>query len=134
MSAAVFADTHYFIALLDSRDAAHRRVLAESSIKGRRYLTTEFILIELADGFCAAEDRNEFVALFDGLRTDSRITIIPASTELFARGYTLYRDRPDKNWSLTDCISFVVMADEGLTEALTGDHHFEQAGFIALLA
>ena len=53
--------------------------------------------------------------------------------DTFARGFDLYARRPDKSWSLTDCISFVVMTDRGLTEALTGDHHFEQAGFRALL-
>ena len=57
-----------------------------------------------------------------------------ATSELFERGLALYNARPDKEWSLTDCISFVVMADEGLTDALTGDRHFEQAGFTALLA
>jgi len=57
----------------------------------------------------------------------------PLSEALLARGMALYRQRPDKAWSLTDCISFVVMGDERLTEALTGDHHFEQAGFAPLL-
>jgi predicted nucleic acid-binding protein len=61
------------------------------------------------------------------------VRIIPPSDEQYARGFDLYRRRPDKEWSLTDCISFVVMAEEGLTEALTGDKHFEQAGFAALL-
>ena len=61
-------------------------------------------------------------------------TVHQSDGDLFARGLTLYRQRIDKAWSLTDCISFVVMADEGLTEALTGDRHFEQAGFRALLA
>jgi hypothetical protein len=59
--------------------------------------------------------------------------MIPATQELFDRGVALYESRPDKEWSLTDCISFVVMADHGITEALTGDRHFEQAGFVALL-
>lgn len=59
--------------------------------------------------------------------------VTPASHDLFRRGLRLYFDRPDKEWSLTDCISFVVMGDEGLSEALTGDHHFEQASFTALL-
>ena len=59
--------------------------------------------------------------------------IVPASPELFYRGIELFRVRPDKDWSLTDCISFVVMTDRGLSEALTGDKHFEQAGFKALL-
>jgi predicted nucleic acid-binding protein len=58
---------------------------------------------------------------------------VPASPELFQRGVELFRARPDKEWSLTDCISFVVMTEKGLSEALTGDRHFEQAGFHALL-
>jgi len=59
--------------------------------------------------------------------------VVPASTELVKAGLDHYRRRPDKDWSLTDCISFVVMQREGITEALTADHHFEQAGFVALL-
>lgn len=62
------------------------------------------------------------------------MTIVPATQELFDRGFAIYSSRPDKAWSLTDCISFVVMEEHGLTEALTGDCHFEQAGFVALLA
>ena len=58
---------------------------------------------------------------------------MPASHSLFQEGVQLYNARPDKDWSLTDCISFVVMQEHGLTDALTGDHHFEQAGFTALL-
>ena len=64
---------------------------------------------------------------------DSSAVVVPAETDLFRRGLDLYHNRPDKEWSLTDSISFVVMKDRGLTEALTGDHHFEQAGFVALL-
>lgn len=58
---------------------------------------------------------------------------MPANVEIFERGVELYHSRLDKQWSLTDCISFVVMSEEGIAEALTGDHHFEQAGFVALL-
>ena len=61
------------------------------------------------------------------------MTIIPADRTTLQQGFDLYQQRPDKEWSLTDCISFVIMKREGITEALTGDHHFEQAGFIALL-
>jgi hypothetical protein len=59
---------------------------------------------------------------------------MPSSNELFAAGVELYATRPDKEWSLTDCISFVVMEREGLTDALTGDRHFEQSGFKVLLS
>ena len=70
----------------------------------------------------------------ESLRTDPLVRIIPPTRELFERGLALYADRSDKSWSLTDCISFVVMNDEGLSDVLTGDHHFEQAGFNLLLA
>jgi hypothetical protein len=67
------------------------------------------------------------------LRADPRVVVVPSSRDLFDRAMGLYRSRPDKDWSLTDCVSFVVMRERGITEALTGDHHFEQAGFRALL-
>jgi hypothetical protein len=52
---------------------------------------------------------------------------------LFDARVALYGERMDKDWPLTDCISFVVMQREGITDALTGDRHFEQAGFVPLL-
>jgi predicted nucleic acid-binding protein len=67
------------------------------------------------------------------LENDDQVKIVPASHELFRHGLTLYFQRPDKKWFLTDCISFAVMAENGLKDALTGDRHFEQAGFTALL-
>lgn len=67
------------------------------------------------------------------LETDAKVTVIPADRSWFERGVDLYRRRPDKEWSLTDCISFVVMEEEEIREALTADAHFEQAGFVALL-
>jgi uncharacterized protein len=70
---------------------------------------------------------------FDTLGKHEDFEIVPASAELFHKGIELFRARPDKDWSLTDCISFVVMAERGLSDAFTGDKHFEQAGFKALL-
>ena len=68
------------------------------------------------------------------LAADPETRIVEASPELFEKGLTLYNSRPDKFWSLTDCISFVVMTEERISDALTGDRHFDQAGFKALLA
>jgi len=68
------------------------------------------------------------------IETDAAFQLVRATSDLIQRGKKLYRDRADKEWPLTDCISFVVMHDRGLSEALTADHHFEQAGFRALLA
>jgi uncharacterized protein len=96
-------------------------------------VTTEWILTEFGDAYSDPKDRPDFVALCRGLTKNPRVKIVPAGTQLFQRGVDLFEKRPDKNWSLTDCISFVVMQDEGIRDALTGDHDFEQAGFVALL-
>jgi uncharacterized protein len=123
---AVFADTFFYLALLDERDPAHTQALDESSLN-RLLFTTEFILLELGNACRRAEDHGDFLALVEGTR------IVPASPEWLQRGLDLLAARPDKDWSLTDCISFAVMREQGLNEALTEDHHFEQAGFKALL-
>ena len=131
----VFADTHFFIALLSERDAAHRRAMEfQQRAAVREMVTTSWILVELADGMNLPGERDICGAFIERLRSKHNVRIIPASEHLLWRGFELYQNRRDKEWSLTDCISLVVMADEGLTEALTGDGHFEQAGFVALLA
>ena len=71
--------------------------------------------------------------MLNGLKRNPKVTIVPASQELFNRGVEFFRERPDKEWTLTDCTSFIVMQQGEMTDALTGDHHFEQAGFVALL-
>lgn len=131
---AVFADTFYFLALLNKRDAAHQQAVAASRSPGLAIVTTEFVLLELADALCKPSQREEVLALCNLVETDPAFRLIRATGELIQRGRQLYSERPDKDWSLTDCISFVVMRDEGLADALTGDNHFEQAGFRALLS
>lgn len=81
---------------------------------------------------CAPTKRALFVDFLTDLRANPQFTIMPPDEELFEKGLELYAHRLDKGWSLTDCISFVVMQRAGVTDALTGDHHFEQAGFRAL--
>jgi predicted nucleic acid-binding protein len=71
--------------------------------------------------------------MFADLRANSDTVIFPATEQLLQEGIDFYAQRPDKEWSLTDCISFVVMTREQITDALTGDRHFEQAGFNAVL-
>jgi predicted nucleic acid-binding protein len=89
--------------------------------------------VEQGDAFAQDVNRQQFVALYRQFQASSELSVIPADRSLVQAGFELYASRPDKEWSLTDCISFVVMQREGITEALTGDHHFEQAGFTALL-
>lgn len=130
----VFADAFYYIALISARDTWHKQVVQFSEGFYRPTVTTAFVLMEVADGSASPTERANFVRLLDALREDTDCTIIPPSRELFERGVQLYRARTDKGWSLTDCISFVVIRDLGLTEALTADVHFEQAGFAALFS
>jgi len=129
----VFADAFYFFALLNPADAAHEDALAFSAESAGPILTTDWILTELADGLADPQNRQLCVEFISELRSRPDVTIIEAQRELFDAGLQLYSERPDKGWSLTDCISFVVMQQKGITEALTGDRHFEQAGFVRLL-
>lgn len=133
MSAACFVDTFALLAALNPRDARHGEVVSWLSASRRPLATTEWVLTELADGMCLPRQRNAVLGVERRLRADARVTIIESSVATFRRGWDLYAARPDKEWSLTDCISFVVMRERGISEALTADHHFEQAGFVALL-
>jgi hypothetical protein len=98
-----------------------------------RLVTTDWVLTELADGLSRAKTRGALIRFIENHRIDPAVRIVPAGRQLLSRGWDLYRRRRDKEWSLTDCISFVVMQDRGITDALTGDHHFVHAGFRALL-
>ena len=129
----IFADTFYYLGLLNPADPSHARALAYSKDGSLRYVTTEYVLLEVGNALCRVADRGLFVALEAGLATAAGTTIVPASDSLWRRAISLYAKRPDKNWSLTDCASFVVMTERNMTDALTGDHHFEQAGFTAIL-
>ena len=99
-----------------------------------RWITTAWVLTEVADAMSLPQHRGTFVKFLGSLEKNPGVTIKPASEALYRSGLDLYAGRPDKAWSLTDCISFVVMEQEGLRQALTGDRHFTQAGFEALFA
>lgn len=128
-----FADTSFYVALASARDGRHAVALRLSNQWDGTVITTEYVLLEVGNCFRGPSDRKVFIDLVEVLREDAETTIIPASPALFEDGLRIYTARPDKAWSLTDCISFAVMEAQGVTEALTCDHHFEQAGFRALL-
>ena len=130
---AVFADTFYFLALTNPRDQAHGDAVAWTQGFSGKMLTTSWVLTEFADAMSDPRNRMEFVSTLRDLQANPQMQIVEPDPQLFDAGVRLYGSRPDKGWSLTDCISFVVMQREGITDALTGDHHFEQAGFVALL-
>lgn len=124
----VFADTNHFVALLSPRDQYHHRAVAASKQQNKVF-TSEFVLLEVGNFFLLPAERQKFVHFCNLLRNDQNIVIVPVTTTWFQRGLDLFAKRPDKEWSLTDCISFEIMADHQLTHALTADHHFVQAGF-----
>jgi predicted nucleic acid-binding protein len=129
----LFVDTFYWIALLYRRDPWHARVAAfsETITATDRVWTTDAVLLEVLAALSAAGARlrHEAVALVDGLLIDPQVHVVEVTRGLFLEGLSLYRARPDKEYSLTDCISMQVMRREGLTEILTNDHHFTQEGF-----
>lgn len=130
---ALFADTSFYVALLNERDVHHRKAETLARTLTAPTITTDFVLLEVANWLSRASDRDVFVRLMRQLSHDPCFVQVPATRALFDEGQALYASRSDKDWSLTDCTSFVVMGREGISEALTSDHHFEQAGFSILL-
>ncbi len=132
----VFADTGYFIGLLVESDHLHDVAAAVTKrVLARRIITSEMVLTEVLNYFAewGRNYRAAAVSLITDLTTQQAVHIVPQTSELFAAALSLYSQRPDKSWSLTDCASMVICGREGITDVLTHDHHFQQAGFVALL-
>jgi len=132
---AVFADTFYWIALADSADNAHQRALALTAERaGAAIVTTDEVLAEYLTFFSTAREtvRRGAAVGVQGILANPAIRVLPQSRASFLAGLDLYIRRPDKHYSLVDCISMETMRREGLTEVLTNDRHFEQEGFRVL--
>lgn len=129
----VFADTSFYVAILSSRDALHERAMEVAAADGLRVVTSDYVLIEVAN-FFSEGTRRERVSEFVSSMMASRPTrVVSGGRRLMMRGLEVYRAHQDKKWSLTDCTSFALMQNLGLRDALTADRHFVQAGFRALL-
>lgn len=133
MKTVIFVDTVYLLALINPNDTWQEKALECAEHISGPLVTTDAVLTELADALCRSDRRAWAVAAIRDLRSDVNVTCVPVTAELFRRGFDLYADRADKDWSLTDCISFVVMQDRKIDQALTADTHFLQAGFRVLL-
>ncbi len=132
---AVFADTFYWIALMNKRDSAHGLMVEQTRrLAARAIVTSDEVLTEFL-AFCASDTllRGAAGRAANRLLGDPKIRVIPQSHDSFLAGLALYTMRPDKGYSLTDCISMQTMRREGLTDVLTNDRHFEQEGFRRLL-
>jgi uncharacterized protein len=129
-------DTSFVLALENRDDPCHERAksLAKDFSGENRVLLLHWgILLEIGDGYARVERREKGCGLLDKLRKEEGFRIVPLTETLLQDAIALYGERSDKNWGLTDCVSFVLMRREGIAEALTADVHFRQAGFKALL-
>lgn len=120
-----------------ARDQYHRDALAWHLhlVKWRALIvTTEAVCWEWLNAMSGAATRKVAAEGFEQIRRDPLIEVIPHSDDLSEAALRLFSGRWDKDWSLTDCLSFVVMERRSIQDALTADNHFEQAGFRAVLS
>ena len=136
MNDRVFLDTAFVVALASPADKYHekaKRLSRQIEREGVALVTTRAVLIEIGDAMAEERTRHAGVAILQALEEDMSLTIVQNSEDLYRRAFALYKSRSDKEWGMTDCISFVVMTSGKITEALTTDTHFQQAGFVALM-
>ena len=132
----VFADTGYWIAMLNPADGLHRRVeTVAEQLAPFRVVTTELVLAEVLNSASrGGRHVRELAALqVKAWLTGPEVDVVPNTSDRFHAALDRYASRLDQDWSLTDCASFLVMEEMKIHEALAHDHDFEQAGFIALL-
>lgn len=132
----VFADAGYWIALFNPRDSLHSQAIGVSQVvQPQKIVTSQMVLTEFLNHYAAMglQFRQRAVEVVNNLRQDSDVEIIPQTSEQFDQAFDLYAQRQDKEWSLADCASFLIMQKLSISEALAHDQHFKQAGFVALL-
>jgi uncharacterized protein len=130
----VFADTGYWVAVLSPKDDWKEKATVASRNLGKvRIVTTEMVLDELLSALSRVPVRAMVTRGVAAIRKDPNIEVVPQTSLQFSEAFDAYRRMTDKEWSLTDCASFALMRERGLSEALAHDRHFEQAGFVALL-
>lgn len=133
MAERIFVDTLFVVALINRRDQYHAQaaILAEQ-FDGRPLLVTSAVLLEIGNAL-ARGFKQEAAELVEHFLTSDEVEVVHVTPELFEEAFTLYRSYTDKEWGLVDCISFAVMRRMGVTQVLTFDRHFVQAGFQVLM-
>lgn len=123
----VFVDTSFLIAMISPRDQSHSAAIEATKRTSAALITSEYVLLELGNYLCRIPDRETFTRTLAHVK--AAMEIVWSDEELFEEGVALFASRADKEWSLTDCLSFVIMRRRGVDNAFTLDHHFVQAGF-----
>lgn len=132
----VFADTQFFVGRVNARDQWHKQArAAETALIDPHYITTESVLTEVLAYFCeyGPESRLKAAVAIEIILADPKTEVVSISHELFLQGVKLYKERLDKSYSLTDCISMNVCRSRGITDVLSHDHHFVQEGLTVLM-
>lgn len=130
----MFADTGYWVAILNPKDQLHERARQVSKGLGHvRILTSEMVLDELLTTLSKPPIRKIAIHGVEGILANPNVEVVPQTSIQFREAFEMYKSRADKEWSLTDCASFVLMKSRGIKEALAHDNHFVQANFTALL-
>jgi|WetSurMetagenome_2_1015567.scaffolds.fasta_scaffold506849_2 uncharacterized protein len=132
---AVFADSHYWIAVVNPNDQWKEAAKAAKSLLGDVFIiTTDEVLTEFLAALSSwGQIRKQAAKMVRIILENPNIKVIPQTRDSFLKGLTLYENRNDKEYSLTDCISMNVMKAESINEILTNDHHFEQEGYEVLI-
>ncbi|HEU4558200.1 MAG TPA: PIN domain-containing protein [Longimicrobium sp.] len=131
----LLVDTSYVVALVHKRDQYHEtaRRLARRLRAHAKLVITQAVCLEIGNFLSDPPNRPRAAQMLTEIQSDPGVEIVPMSEKLYSEALTLFTKRPDKEWSMIDCVSFVVMTERGITEALTADGHFEQAGFKPLM-
>ena len=135
-SGLTFVDASGWIALVNRNDGLHQqavRLFQQRLDEGRGFVTSSVVLLEVGNWLSPVPLRPLASRLLERIEHSQRIEVVELTSELCRKGWQLYGQRTDKEWGAIDCISFIIMQERNLLEALTGDHHFQQAGFSALL-
>ena len=132
----VFLDTSFAIALSSITDQNHIRAVELAhhiENNSTRLVTTQAILLEIGNALSKQRYRVAAIELLESIESDPNIEVVLLTNNLYRLALNLFKQREDKEWGLIDCVSFIVMQNRGINDALTADIHFQQAGFRALL-
>jgi uncharacterized protein len=132
----VFLDTSGLLATAITDDQWHSRakpIWLDLIRQKAMLVTTSLVINELGDALCSVARRASAIEFLDRLRNAPRVEIIHATPELQEQGWQIFRSHVDKEWGITDCVSFAFMRQNGIQAAFTNDRHFEQAGFERLI-
>jgi len=129
----IVIDTLFVVALINRRDQYHQQALdLVEQFEGHPLLVTDAVLLEIGNAW-ARGYKQEAVAIIEQFLAAEEVEVVHLTPRLFAQGFTLYKSHQDKAWGFVDCVSFIVMREAGVHQALTFDQHFVQAGFQALM-